>query len=155
MRQKSKSGFDCLDMIYISRAMVECSRILDSHPTWVSSGSKVMSRLCLDYSKPSNWNNEMLMLADTNIPALWEKGRHFAESAFLGRDNCDFFEMMTIGVTLLKPFGDQKVGLTELSTDWSQIDVVETFTVMESDIQQSKSEEEPSESEEEKIEPSV
>ena len=39
-----------------------------------------------------------------------------------------------------------------MSTDWSQIDVVETITVMESDIQQSKSEEELSESEEEKIE---
>ena len=46
MWQKSKSSFDCLDMINICRAMTECSKVLDSHPEWVASLSKLMSRIC-------------------------------------------------------------------------------------------------------------
>ena len=114
MRQKNKSGFDCLDMIYMSRAMAQVTRILDKHPDWVSSGSKLMTRLCLDYSKPSNWDTTKLTLADVDIPALWETGRHKCEIDFLGDKKCDFFDMRGNKVTLLKPNGKRKVGLTPL-----------------------------------------
>lgn len=111
MRQKNKSGFDCMDMIYMSRSMAQVTRILDKHPDWVSNGSKLMTRLCLDYSKPSNWDKSKLVLKDADIPALWEMGRHKSELAFLGVKKCDFFKMKN--VTLLKPRG-HKVGLKPL-----------------------------------------
>ena len=76
MQQKNKSGFDSLDMIYMSWAIVECSRILECHPEWVPGRSKVMSRLCLDYSKPSNWGTSKLTVGNVNIPSLWEDGQH-------------------------------------------------------------------------------
>ena len=129
MRQKSKSSFDCLDMINICRAMTECSKVLDSHPEWVASSSKLMSRICLDYSKPSNWDKSKLTLASVNIPAMWEIGRHHTETAFLGKSDCDFFQMMSSNVTLLKPFGNRKVGVREIITDYSQVDVNETEVV--------------------------
>ena len=114
MRQKSKSGFSTLDMIYMARAMTEVSRILDKHPDWMSGKSKLMRRLCLDYSNPSNWDSSKLKLAAVNIPALWEGGRQKAELKFLGQDKCDFFVMSQRNVTLLKPRGKKKVGVTPL-----------------------------------------
>ena len=46
------------------------------------------------------------------------------ETVFLGQNGCDFFEMMSQGVTLLKPFGDRKVGVSSLTIDWSQSDIM-------------------------------
>ena len=117
MRQKNKSGFDALDMIYMSRSMAMVSAILDSHPDWVTSGSKLMTRLCLDYSKPSNWDITKLTLQDVDIPALWERGRQNAQMAFLEERKCDFFDMNNKKVTLLMPDGKRKVGLQPLVGD--------------------------------------
>ena len=83
MRMKLKSGFDNLDIIYCSRAMEEVERIMESHPSWVSSMGKVMRRLALDYSKTSNWNVDKLCLHEVDIKAAWESGRRYVESSQL------------------------------------------------------------------------
>lgn len=76
----------------------------------------------MDYSNPSNWDSTKLTLNNVNIPALWEEGRHKAEIQFLGHKDCDFFDMQPKNVTLLKPFGKGKVGVTSLDCEIVELD---------------------------------
>ena len=112
MRQKSKCGFDALEMIYMCRSMTELAKIFDKHSDWTSGRDKMMSRLCLDYSNPSNWDKSKLTLQDVNLPVLWEQGRQMTEMEFFEPKELQLFEMKD--VTLLKPFGKKKIGLTTL-----------------------------------------
>ena len=66
------NSLDALELIYTTRAITKCEEILESHPTWVSNSGEVMDRLSLDYSKPSNWNSDTLILRDVDIKRMWE-----------------------------------------------------------------------------------
>ena len=114
MRLKLKSGFDNLDLIFCSRAMEEVDRILENHPTWVSSTGKVMRRLALDYSKTSNWDVTKLCLDGVDIKAAWESGRFHVENSPLFSNELDIVDLVTSKVTMLRPFGKRKIGVRPL-----------------------------------------
>ena len=150
MRQKSKCGFDALEMIYMCRSMTVLSEIFDKHPDWTSGRDKMMSRLCLDYSNPSNWDSSKLTLRNVNLPVLWEQGRQMAEMEFLNQKNCDFFKMNN--VTLLKPLGKKKVGLTPLDCEIVELSVEEIELSELTDLNQGTTQTEITETETEETE---
>ena len=75
MRMKfGATGMDSLHLIFCSHAMKECQDILEKHPSWTRSTGKTMKRMCLDYSKPTNWQVEKMTLDDVNISNTWNLG---------------------------------------------------------------------------------
>ena len=55
MRMKyGLNGFDSLELLYCCRAMRRIMDIFNCHPDWTKKSDKVMTRLCLDFSKPSS-----------------------------------------------------------------------------------------------------
>lgn len=124
MRMKAgHAGFDTLGLIHCSRSISKCQDILNSHPNWLNKGSKIMSRLCLDYSSPHNWDANKLTMQDVDIYEVWNTGRLNAEVFFRSTQHyplqkCDYSELANHRVTFMKPKGI-KVGLNPIETDWS------------------------------------
>ena len=115
MRMKLKSGFDNLDIIFCSRAMEEVDRIMESHPSWVSSkAGKVMRRLALDYSKSTNWNVDKLCLNDVDIELAWKYGLRYVEGSKLFEKEKDIVDLVKDKVTMSRPKGKTKVGVRSL-----------------------------------------
>ena len=74
------SNYNNLEMINCARSMATCDQMLMvNHPDWVKK-SRVQSRLALDYSNPSSWEREKLILEAVNIRATWRSGYHRALS---------------------------------------------------------------------------
>jgi hypothetical protein len=127
------NGLDALELLHCARAMKEMCRIFNLHPDWTNKSSKVMSRLSLDYSKPTNWQVDKLTMVNVNIKQCWDQGRLDVESFAMevktdkNLADVDFFKWFAEGVTMLKPNG-QKVGVTELEMDWSCEDLNENDT---------------------------
>ena len=124
------NGLDCLEILYCARAMKELMAIFNKHPEWTEKTHKTMSRLCLDYSNPSNWKVENLKMGGINIKLCWSKGRlaveSFLQSSKQGELEVFDFADLSENVTIVKPRG-LKIGLTELEEDWSS----EAFVVTE------------------------
>ena len=86
------------------------------HSDWSKNQSKVMNRLCLDYSSPGNWDAAKLTLANVDVVSAWNVGRAKAVQelnkgpVFQG-ENSDFICFQQQKVTLLKPNGTK--------CDWS------------------------------------
>ena len=123
------NGLDVLELLYCTRAMKELLKIMSQHPEWTKNSDKVMNRICLDYSKPSSWHKEKLTMEGVNIKQCWDKRRLNMES-FIQESKCDklesvdFFDIVSSqNITMLKPNGC-KLGLTELTADWSSEDFV-------------------------------
>ena len=85
-----------------------------------------MNCLSLDYSKPSNWNSDTLILRDVDIKRMWGTGCVEVEAMLpVSKFNNDLFGFVSLSrskkIMLLKPFGKDKIGLKTLNnaTDWS------------------------------------
>ena len=107
------NSVDALELLYCSRAMRMCQEIFDKHPDWEKNSGKVIQRLALDYSKPSNWNSAKLLAGKVDLHGAWISGRPSA-SQVLAK-----ISKFTEGVTLLKPFGKSKVGASSINLDYS------------------------------------
>ena len=52
--------------------------MMAKHPDWYLKNRNVMSRLCMDYSNPSDWTANLL-LENVDIVSQWNLGRAVAE----------------------------------------------------------------------------
>ena len=60
--------------------MMLCTDMMTKHPDWFAKNRSTMQRLCLDYSNPSVWNRNSLILKDINIVSAWNTDRAKAET---------------------------------------------------------------------------
>lgn len=70
-----QNGLNALEILYCARALKEMTAVMEQHPEWTKNSSKVMSRLCLDYSKPSSWDVAKLKMENVDVRSCWTKGR--------------------------------------------------------------------------------
>ena len=141
MRMKAgHSGFDVPGLAHCSLSISYCQDILERHPNWTNKRDKVMSRLCLNYSSPENWDTEKLTMKDVNIFEVWSTGRLNAEVFFKSTKNyplekCDFSALSNSTgrqITFLKPKG-MKVGLNRLDWSLDEYDDVEDIDEVQED----------------------
>ena len=105
-----------------------------------------MNRLSLDHSKPSNWNSDTLILRDVDIKRMWRTGcvEVGAMLQNVSKFNTDSFDFVSLSrsnkITLLKPFGKDKIGLKTLNnaTDWSISASVENEYISDNCIDESE-----------------
>ena len=115
--KKGVNSLDALELISTTQAITKCEEMLESHPRWGSNSGKVMNHLSLDYSKPSNWNSDTLILRDVDIKRMWSTGcveveRMLQNVSKFNRDSFDFVSLSRSNkIILLKPFGKDKIGL--------------------------------------------
>lgn len=93
-----------------------------------------MAHISLDYSKPSNWDQDKLRLQNVDLHKCWYQGRLKAEQIAadipnFSYENFNFVSLALNEVTLLKPFVKSKVGLKPTEIDWSH----EEYTNIEDD----------------------
>ena len=50
---------DNLELIYATRALQICIDLMSKHPEWFEKNRSVIERLCLDYSNPKDWKQEI------------------------------------------------------------------------------------------------
>ena len=68
------------------------------------------------------------MLQNVDILKQCQRGRIEAERLIeeidnFNSNNCDFLEMVSSGVTMIKPFGKSKVGVKSANISWSLADI--------------------------------
>ena len=117
------SNYNNLEMINCARSMATCDKMLMvNHPDWVIK-SRVQSRLALDYSNPSSWNRDRLLLETVNIRATWKSGYHRALS-MIPYDDANTIESAT--TTLRCPIKHGVIvgaaGVENFVADWSVSD---------------------------------
>ena len=121
-------SIDNLELLYATRSMQLCTDMMQKHPDWFSKNRSTMQRLCLDYSNPSVWNRDSLILQNVNIVSAWNTGRAKAEQILnkfkkYEGDTSDFYTIASEGYTLLVPYGSKQIGLNRIEIDYSLDDI--------------------------------
>ena len=111
------SSMDNLELIFCARNTELCTNMQSKHPEWYKGRTKIMRRLCLDYSNTPDWNAENLKLANVDLIAVYNQGRAKAElllnkiPKYSGR-NCDFASFAAGGCTFKIPDGKTMIGVS-------------------------------------------